>query len=566
MWLWWILLTVLPFEKTPLTELPAERCALIDVDGDGWLDLCSRSQVFLSQQGQGFIAGGPAIPEGTSFVVWGDFDNDGRLNGLAVKRQNRAEYLSQPQRHQVLGLDNPEFAQSDNRNTLAVAIRSDCDGKLDLAFGQAYVDESKGYEAQQMRVFAGLEGAHFEDRTRQWGFWTPGPPGAANGGRPLYGLSAADLNNDGYAELLGAAYGRQWNTLWMRGAAAFYSECAAKYGLDGDAIRHGRYSQATREKFRKRNEPRPDEMPFRSNGNSFCLAPADFDNDGDLDVFSADITHSWAGDSSDLSALLINRLESFGEPFLERCLEVLDEPDPDTGFRARPLLGLARDHAPQPRDNWNQGDLQAHWADLDCDGLLDLIVCESDYPGNRLRIFLQNPDHTFREAERELGIEFNNCPGVAVGDIDRDGDLDLVALGTRTRWPEARPAPELVLWRNQATQPSLNVRLLADGLTANRDAIGARVYLETDQGTQMREVQGSYGHWGQQTQPGEVHFGLGSARGRRLRVVWPDRRSSQTVIESPSAGWLVVEQGLGERARMAEWQASRWPGQLSPHP
>lgn len=556
---WYLLLGLLPFQKNPLERFPAERCSLIDVDGDGWLDLCLSSGIFLNQQGQGWQAGGPKLPPGTSFLVWADFDQDGRLEGLAVKRQTPAEFVEQPRAHHLLGMENPEFESSSHWNTLAVAIADlDRDGRLDLAFGQAYVDESKDYQAQQMRVFSGLGDGHFEDRTEQWGFLTPGPPGAANGGRPLYGLSAADLDGDGYPELMGAAYGRQWNTLWKRGAQTLYSECAAKYGLDGDSIRHGQYSQATREKFRKRNEPRPDELPFRSNGNTFCLAPADFDNDGDLDVFSADITHSWAGDSSDLSALLVNRLEKFGEPFFERCLEVLPQPDPETGFQARPSRGLARDHAPQSPGNWNQGDLQAHWADLDCDGLLDLLICESDYPGNHLRVFLQLPDHSFREAERELGLDFRNCPGLAIGDVDRDGDLDLVTLGTRTRWPEARPAPELVFWRNPSQAPSLNLLLVGDGVTANRDAIGARVYLETDQGTQMRELQGSYGHWGQQTQPGEVHFGLGQAQARRLRVVWPDQKRSETLIEAPRAGWMVIEQGRGERARMHTWNPRVW--------
>ena len=582
-----LLTAALTFEKIPLAQAPPGRALLIDVDQDGWLDLCvggDSYQVFPNQRGQAFGAPWkPFFEERLAFAVWGDLDNDGHLDALAVARQSSAESGLHPRvRRNGKLLASEEFRRADPWNTLgAVLADLDLDGKLDLALAQAYVDESKGYDAQQMRVYAGLGTGTFAEKTGPWGFLTAGPPGTASGGRPLYGLSASDLDNDGYPELLGAAYGRQWNTLWKRspsaaspldppaqdqgGAAASpldppaYFECAAKYGLDGDSIRHGRYSEATREKFRARQQPRPDELPYRSNGNTFCLAPADFDGDGDWDVFSADITHSWAGDSSDLSALLINRLETFQQPFLERCIEVLSEPDAETGFQARPTRGLARDHKPQPSTNWNQGDLQAHWADLDCDGLLDLIVCESDYPGNRLRVFLQQPDHSFREAEKELGLDFPNCPGVALGDYDRDGDPDLVATGTRTRWPEARPAPELVLWRNQSSNPSLNIRLQGDGQNANRDAIGARVFLTTDQGTQSREMQGPYGHWGQQTQPGEVHFGLGSAHPRKILIVWPDRRHSETVIDHPPAqGWLVVRQGQGEAARLDTFDPKRW--------
>ena len=564
---------------------PAGRAQLIDVDQDGWPDLCvcgenagerGSYRVFLNRErgGGGFVEATEAtgLAGGLkSFLVWGDLNNDGCLDCLAVARQNAAEYAQSPASHQVYlgdghghyhpldksGLERPEFC-----NTLGAVLSDlDLDGRLDAAFANAYVDEGKGLEAQQMRVYSGSEG-QFTEVTEAWGFLTPGPPGAANGGRPLYGITAADLNNDGYPELLGAAYGRQWNTLWMRSPKApFYSDCAAKYGVDGDAIRHGRYTEATREKFKKRGEERPDELPFRSNGNNFCLAPADYDGDGDIDLFSAVITHSWAGDSSDLSALLINRLEKFHEPFFERRIEQLPQPDPETGFAARPLDGLARDHSPQPHDNWNQGDLQAYWADLDQDGLLDLIICESDYPNNHLRVFLQTPDHKFREAEHELGLDWPNCPGVALGDFDRNGSIDLVATGTNTRWPQARPKAEISLWKN--TPPAQNgflwVRLIGDGRGSNRNAIGARLFLTTDQGQQCRELTGPYGHWGQESQPDEANFGLGTAKPLSLRIVWPDKQRSETVVNGLSArSWVVVEQGVGAREKMSRFDGSRW--------
>jgi len=537
--------------ETGVTLAPVGRAQLIDVNQDGWLDLVVNGEVRLNRgRGPGF-SDQPQRPFGKdviSFVLWGDLNNDGALDAITVAPGRSHTVYKGPGFGMSSSLDIP----SDSNTLAGVLADLDLDGRLDMAFGQAYIKDS--LEAQQMRVY---RGPGLNDVTSLWGFFTPGPPGAADGARPLYGLSTSDLDNDGYPELLGAAYGRQWNTLWKRSpTTSRFSECAAKFGVDGDAIRHGTYSEATREKFRKRNIPRPDELPFRSNGNTFCLAPADFDGDGDIDLFSADITHAWAGDSSDLSALLINRLEKFEVPFFERCIEVLAVPDPETGFRARPTRGLARDHSPQTPDNWNQGDLQAHWADLDCDGLLDLVVCESDYPHNRLRIFLQRLDHTFRESD---SLQFPNCPGVAVGDYDRDGDLDLLTTGTRTRWPEAREAPQLALWQNQSSAGFLCIRLIGNGKSANRDAIGARVYLSTDQGKQSREVQGPYGHWGQQTQPGEVHFGLGNARPTSLTVVWPDQNRSQITLESPpSRGWLVIAQDQGLLESMTSFDPKRW--------
>ncbi|MBT9589107.1 CRTAC1 family protein [bacterium] len=505
-----------------LMPFPVGRAQLIDVNEDGWLDLVIENRTYLHQSDGSYQE--QLLYSKASFLVWGDLNNDGHLDAIAIQRQGQ---------HQLcLYQQPPQPLTGQSHNTLAAILSDlDRDGNLDFAIANSYIDEGKSLDAEPMRVFRGPD---FEDVSQQWGLDTPGPPGAANGARPLFGLTATDLDNDGYPEILGAAYGRQWNTLWKRDTTARYSECAAKYALDGDALRHGKYPAGSK---------RVDELPYRSNGNTFCLAPADFDDDGDWDLFSADITHSWAGDSSDLSALLVNRLETFQAPYFERQLDD-SAVDPETGFRARPTRGLHRNHAPQTPQKWNQGDLQAHWADLDQDGRLDLIVCESDYPNNHLRIFLQGDQHLFHEAQQELGVNFNNCPGVAMGDVDRDGDLDMVTTGTRTRWPEARPKPEMALWINPSKRKGLSIKLI--GHSANRSAIGARLLLTTSQGNQNRAIDGPYGHWGQQAQPGEVHFGLGASVPRSLRVVWPDPEHSQTTYANlPDCGWVIIDQERG---------------------
>jgi hypothetical protein len=401
-----------------------------------------------------------------------------------------------------------------------------------------------------MRVFRGDGQGRFTEVTAAWGFPIRTlSPGAAHAPRPLYGLTAADVDNDGYPELLGAAYGRQWNTLWKRmPATPLYDDLAAKYGIDADAIRHGRYSDAVKASHKSRGIDREDELPFRSGGNTFSLVSADFDGDGDLDLFSAEITHSWAGDSSDVSCLLINRLETRGEPFFDRQLEMLANPDTETGRLDRPGLGLTRDHTGQTPTNWNQGDLQAHWADMDNDGLLDLLVCESDYPQNRLRLFLQKPDHTFIERDRALGLDWPNCPGIALGDYDNDGDIDIVATGSTTRWPQARPKPALALWENRLAPREngwLTLQLIGNGKTATTSATGARITVTTSDGrTQTREVSGPYGHWAAQTNPGTVHFGLGTGSVKSVTILWPDAKRTQTTLPTlPSRNTnLVIRQ------------------------
>lgn len=536
----------------------AQRTQLIDINGDGWLDLVvsgSPFRLLVSKpvpggMGRMFVNATAETGLGDrnhSMLLWGDVDGDSKMDVVSIVTQTAELFKKDPQTYAVYKGDGKGHFRRQRRSGLeqqrhtathgAILADLDLDGKLDVAFGNQY--DGAGLDAQPMRVFRSKGNEQFSDVTEQWGFPVRTvTPGAAHAPRPLYGLTASDIDNDGYPELLGAAYGRQWNTLWKRNAEApFYDDIAAKYGLDGDAIRHGRYTDAVKAAQKKQNINREDELPFRSGGNNFSIVPADFDGDGDIDLYCAAITHWWAGDSSDLSTLLVNTLETQKVSFFERQLETLPSPDPETGRSDRPGRGLVRDHDGQKTNNWNQGDLQAHWSDFDNDGLLDLLICESDYPNNRLRLFLQKPDHTFTEQDRSLGLNWPNCPGVALGDYDNDGDIDIVATGSTTRWPQARPKPALALFENRIAPTEngwLELQLIGDGKTVNTNAIGARVKLTTDDGrTQTREVAGPYGHWAAQTEPGLIHFGLGKAAPVRVEIIWPDARQSHQTVANP---------------------------------
>jgi len=574
-------------QRAGLANAPAGRGQLIDIDGDGWLDLCvggprpNRPGVYRIYRSVPGKLGGRTFVEITqrtglgaakrqhSFIIWGDLNGDGVLDAVSVATQNAKQYKQDPQTHQVyLGRGGGRFerlakdglALPRHRTTHgAVLADLDRDGRLDLVFGNAYDHYGQSLAAQPMRVYRGLPAGKFRDVTEAWGLLSKQAPGGLRAHRPLYGLSAADLDGDGYPELIGAAYGRQWNTVWTRSAkAARYENIADRLRVDGDLIRHGKYPEWVQAFFIKRGgKRRATEKPFRSNGNTFAVVPCDFDGDGDVDLFCASITHAWAGEASDLSQLLVNQLVPTGKLIFDAMLRKLDQPDKQTGLRWKPSRGLHRDHAPQEVKRWNQGDLQAHWADLNNDGLVDLLVCESDYPHNRLRVWLQRPDHTFRAAEKALGLIWPNCPGLALGDVDRDGDIDIVATGSRTRWKEARPKPALALWENRPSPKHgfLVLRLVSSG--SNRNAIGARIRLTTSAGKQTRLLQGPYGHWAAQKQPGEAHFGLGTSKVLGLVVHWPD--GSKTEVGAlPRNSWVVVRQGKREPEVLRRFDAGRW--------
>jgi hypothetical protein len=111
--------------------------------------------------------------------------------------------------------------------------------------------------------------------------------------------------------------------------------------------------------------------------------------------------------------------------------------------------------------------------------------------------------------------------GLAVGDLDSDGRLDVVMNNI-----DSRPA----VLRNVTSRAGhwLSIRLVGDASKkTTRDAIGARVYVTTGKIRQRRDVISGTSYASQNDLA--VHFGLGSATSvDKLEIMWPDG-SVQTI-------------------------------------
>ncbi|MAB79965.1 MAG: hypothetical protein CMJ89_11490 [Planctomycetes bacterium] len=98
-------------------------------------------------------------------------------------------------------------------------------------------------------------------------------------------------------------------------------------------------------------------------------------------------------------------------------------------------------------------------------------------------------------------------------DWDGDGALDLL-LKNRT-------GPRLQLFHNRSPERGNFMALTLEGVTCNRDAIGARVEMRVDGRTVLQTLQAGSGYLGQS--PKLLYFGLGeSDRISLLTVTWPD--------------------------------------------
>jgi enediyne biosynthesis protein E4 len=128
------------------------------------------------------------------------------------------------------------------------------------------------------------------------------------------------------------------------------------------------------------------------------------------------------------------------------------------------------------------------------------------------------------------------------GDIDNDGDLDLVVTNN------GQTADVL---RNEGgnRRNALMVHLV--GTRSNRDAVGARIRVTTGARTQIREVKAGSSYLGQNDL--RQHFGLDAAtRADRIEVRWPSGRNE--VVENVAANQIVTireGEGVVNRAPLA---------------
>jgi enediyne biosynthesis protein E4 len=163
--------------------------------------------------------------------------------------------------------------------------------------------------------------------------------------------------------------------------------------------------------------------------------------------------------------------------------------------------------------------------DADLDGLLDLAVVNGHIDdtvrnvsgvgyAQPPQLFLNRGKGTFVDVAAEVGGGFSQPKvgrGLAYGDFDRDGDLDL--LITTNNGPA-------YLYRNDQTAGHRSIRIRLVGTKSNRDAIGASVKIFDGSSTQSRMVKGGSSYLSQSELP--VTFGLGASdRIDRLVVSWP---------------------------------------------
>lgn len=243
----------------------------------------------------------------------------------------------------------------------------------------------------------------------------------------------------------------------------------------------------------------------------------DFDNDGDMDMFNAKC--NVGGDLNERSENELHENDGAGN-FVE------------IGFEA----GLE-----DQMQTWSSA-----WADFDNDGYMDVFV-GSSAGGAPHKLMINNGDGTFSDISASSGVQDLAATGIenCTYDFNNDGWADIATNGNilLNNGDLTFSIVSNVLSSNNGSFGDLNndgfidaftgstifynegndnhwITINTVGVESNRNAIGARIKITSDLGTQIREVRSGEGFRYMSTL--NTHFGLGAdTQISTIEITWP---------------------------------------------
>jgi len=504
-------------------EIMTPGCAFLDYDGDGDLDIylvqagrdvvkpsgeTAPNRLFRQEADGKFVdvtvASGLGDTGYGMGVAVGDIDNDGLPDVFVSNYGPDRLYRNEGNGH-FRDITESAGIAGDHWSASATFCDIDADGLLDL-----YVTHYVAYDAKRVcraldgkpdycspRVFPGVSDSMYRNRGGGKFADVSAMSHIGSAAMPGLGVVCADWNDDGRVDFYVANDG-QVNQLWVNDGTGKFSEDAFFKGLALNSFGRAEAGMG--------------------------MAVGDVDADGDLDLF---LTHL----RDETNTLYLNQ----GKRGFE-----------DSSATA----GLG---APSLR----MTGFGTAFFDLEHDGDVDLVVVNgrvgryAPLPGAQLgpvwnpfaepnAVLLNDGRGRFQDVSSRAGsfaslVEISR--GLAVGDVDRDGDLDVLVAQTQGK---AR------LFRNDAPKAGhwLQVRALEPPL--RRDAYGATVAVVSGDQRYVRVIQPGYSY--QSSNDPVAHFGLpGDGEIEKISVRWPDGSWEHFGGGKPDR-LMVLRRGEGQQA------------------
>jgi enediyne biosynthesis protein E4 len=480
-----------------LPETLGSGCAFLDYDHDGWQDVLlingmdwpghkqRRSTLRLyHNNGNGTftdvtVHAGLDVELYGMGVAVGDYNNDGFPDILITCVGQNRLFRNTGKGTFVDVTSTSGLGKREGFSTSAVWFDYDRDGLLDL-FICNYVKWSPDHD-----VFCSLDGKHKSYCTPEayrgqtcWLFHNRGngtfedvtaASGIFDSSSKSLGVALMDDDQDGWPDLL-VANDTQPNKLYRNQRNGTFKDEALEVGL----------AFSTEGKARA----------------GMGVDVADFENSGNPGVVITNFDNEMIG-------------------LYRRNGKVLEDIAPQTGVG---------------RASKNSLGFGCVFFDANLDGWLDFAVANGhiDETVRNIRgnvgyaqppqLFLNTGRGNFRDVAAEVGGSFDQPKvgrGLAFGDFDRDGDLDLL-LTTNNG--------SAYLYRNDQLGGNRSIRFRLVGTKSNRDAIGASVRTFASDLAQSRLVKGGSSYLSQSELP--LTFGLGKQdRIERIVIDWPSGRT-----------------------------------------
>ena len=247
---------------------------------------------------------------------------------------------------------------------------------------------------------------------------------------------------------------------------------------------------------------------------------ADVDNDGRLDIIV-----------TNLSRQTHNLYRNIGSGFF------VDATFPTgVGAATLPFVGFGAVFL----DYDNDADLDLAIANGDVIDNVEMFRDDTTYPQRNL-LLANDGSGRFTDVGPRSGPGFaleKVSRALAAGDLDNDGDLDLIIVNA---------GQTVDLLRNDGGNRNNSILVRLVGEESNRDGVGALLRLEVDGTTRVRVVKAGSSYLAQNDL--RVHFGLGQAEfADRLEVIWPS--GTVDVVERVGANRIVtVSEGAAAASR-----------------
>jgi len=198
---------------------------------------------------------------------------------------------------------------------------------------------------------------------------------------------------------------------------------------------------------------------------------------------------------------------------------------------------------------YNMSEFGARFMDYDNDGARDLVLATGHVLDNIERyhanahyaepklMFRNNGRGVFENVSDRLGPDFQLprvSRGVAVGDFDNDGDLDILVSN-------CGGAPQLL--RNDGGNANHWLEILLIGTKSNRDGVGARLKVSAGELVLYEQRKGGMSY--QSAQDPRLHFGLGPHPNvDAVEILWPSGMVTQ-LAGLKSDQIIAVREGEG---------------------